>query len=93
MPEAVSSSKKKQVMPASTATQVIAELLLGFALNTSHMMRMAKTGSVNCKTMAFAAVVSLLANTKVCDITKLNPAPRRTALFTVSRLPCQRMKA
>lgn len=87
MPLAVSSSKKKQAMPAMTAAQVTTALRSGFVLKISHMMRMANTGSVNCRTMAFAAVVSLFANAKVCVMVKFMSAPRSTARFTTRRLP------
>ena len=47
-----------------------------------HASRMTHTGSVNCKTIAFAAVVSLLAITKVSSMAKSRMAPPMICLLT-----------
>ena len=68
--------------------QVKTASFFGFCLYTIHTIKIKKTGSVNCSTIAFAAVVIFVAITNVNAMTKFKTAPSSTILLKTNFLPC-----
>lgn len=80
--------KKKQKIPHNTRMQVKTASFFGFCLYTIHTIKIKKTGSVNCSTIAFAAVVIFVAITNVNAMTKFKTAPSSTILLKTNFLLC-----
>ncbi len=69
-------------MPAITTKLATTALLRGRERKMIQASKMTQMGSVNCRTIAFAAVVSLLAMTKVSSMAKSSTAPPMICLLT-----------
>ena len=78
-------SRKKKIIPAKTPMLQKTSIRVGFFLYKITFSRMIKSGMVNCRTMAFAAVVILLAMVNVIFMAVMKRAPMSTLPLNLKR--------
>lgn len=76
-------SIKNRIMPIKVAPTAIKSAFLIFRCRNSAEIATMKMGDVNCKTMAFAAVVNLLAHVNAVNVPQRNNADSAVFLFKI----------
>ena len=77
-------SKKKKDMPIKVSATAKISIIFAFSCKNTMLIISIKIGAVNCKTIAFAAVVSLFAATNALKVSIINIAEISTFLVGFS---------